>query len=207
MDNNDLKNFNFLQSIISPKDVLVDVGANYGDYTDFFRKQLDGNGKIYSIELHPETFTRLKNKFEEFENIKVLNFAVCNNTGEVEYFAGKDAWTNNIIGHDMSFNKNASLGKIQSIRLDELLENEKKIKLIKIDVEGAEKLVLQGMKNIIHKVENILVECHLDEEWEQIRNIILYEYNFDCTNIISGESITNNSKRPYQCFCKKKFII
>ena len=104
----------------------------------------------------------------------------------------------------MPFTKNESLGKIQGITLDSLLKNENKIKLIKIDVEGAEKLVLNGMKKIINNVENILIECHLDEDWDEIKNILIGELNLSCINIKDNIEVNNNSNRVYQCLCKKK---
>ena len=204
MYDNDIKNFEILSEIIEESDVLVDVGSNYGDYTEFFKTKLGGTGHIYSIELHPETYQHIESKFKNDQNIKTFNYAICDVDGEVEYFKGKDAWTNNIIGHDMSFTKNQSLGKIQGITLDTLLKDEKKIKLIKIDVEGAEKLVLKGMKTIINNVDNILIECHLDEDWGEIKEYLIGDLNLRCTNINSGEEVTNNSNRVYQCLCKKK---
>ena len=204
MDDNDIKNFEILSEIIEESDVLVDVGSNYGDYTEFFKTKLGGTGYIYSIELHPETYQHIESKFKNDQNIKTFNYAICDVDGEVEYFKGKDVWTNNIIGHDMSFTKNQSLGKIQGITLDTLLKDEKKIKLIKIDVEGAEKLVLKGMKTIINNVDNILIECHLDEDWVEIKGYLIVDLNLRCTNINSGEEVTNNSNRAYQCLCKKK---
>ena len=64
MDSNDLKNFEILTPIIKEGDILVDIGANYGDYTDFFKRCLNGTGKIYSVELHPDTFKFLHNKLK-----------------------------------------------------------------------------------------------------------------------------------------------
>jgi FkbM family methyltransferase len=204
MDSNDLKNFQILSEIIKEGDVLVDIGANYGDYTEFFKSKLNGTGTIYSVELHPETYQQLESKFKNNQNIKVFNYAICDIDGEIEYFKGRDAWTNNIIGHDMSFTKNQSLGMIQGITLDTLLKYEKKISLIKIDVEGAEKLVLKGMKNIINNVDNLLIECHLDKDWVEIKDTLIVDLNLLCTDINSGEEVTNNSNRVYQCLCKKK---
>jgi FkbM family methyltransferase len=204
MDSNDLKNFQILSEIIKEGDVLVDVGANYGDYTEFFKSKLNGTGTIYSVELHPETYQQLESKFKNNQNIKTFNYAICDIDGEIEYFKGRDAWTNNIIGHDMSFTKNQSLGMIQGITLDTLLKYEKKINLIKIDVEGAEKLVLKGMKNIINNVDNLLIECHLDKDWVEIKDTLIVDLNLLCTDINSGEEVTNNSNRVYQCLCKKK---
>jgi FkbM family methyltransferase len=203
MDSNDIKVIEFLRQFINENDVLVDVGANNGDYTEFFKHQLNGTGKIYSLELHPKTFLNLKNKFSNDLNVMCFNVAVSNEDGECTYFSGKDSFTHNIIGHDMDYKPNSSLGTIKSIRLDTLLNDETEIDLIKIDVEGAEYLVLEGISGIINKTKHILVECHLDEDWEKIRKKLIDEYNLNCTNVISGEIITPYSNRAYQCFCKK----
>jgi hypothetical protein len=103
----------------------------------------------------------------------------------------------------MDYKPNSSLGTFKSIRLDTLLNDETEIDLIKIDVEGAEYLVLEGISGIINKTKHILVECHLDEDWEKIRKKLIDEYKLNCTNVISGEIITPYSNRAYQCFCKK----
>ena len=203
MDSNDIKVSEFLKQFINKNDVLVDVGANNGDYTEFFKHQLSGTGKIYSLELHPKTYLSLKNKFSNDSNIECFNIAVSNEDGECIYFSGKDSFTHNIIGHDMNYEPNSSLGTIKSIRLDSLLNDETKIDLIKIDVEGAEYLVLEGISGIINKTKHILVECHLDKDWEKIRKKLIDEYQLNCTNVISGEIITPYSNRAYQCFCKK----
>jgi len=173
MDSNDIKVNEFLRQFINENDVLVDVGANNGTYTEFFKYQLNGTGKIYSLELHPKTFLNLKNKFSNDLNVVCFNVAVSNEDGECTYFSGKDSFTHNIIGHDMDYKPNSSLGTIKSIRLDTLLNDETEIDLIKIDVEGAEYLVLEGISGIINKTKHILVECHLDEDWEKIRKKLI----------------------------------
>jgi FkbM family methyltransferase len=205
MDANDTKSIFRLSNIITNNDILVDVGANKGDYTNFFKEKLNGTGKIYSIELHPETYSILKSTYKEDHNIVVLNFAVTNVNSSVTYYKGIDSFTHNIIGHDMNFTPNQPLGEIQGIRLDNLLKDENKIKLIKIDVEGAELNVLRGLSEIIDRIENIFVECHLDEDWMVIRDLLLNEYKMSCENLITGETIQNDSNRAYHCYCKKKY--
>jgi len=204
MDSNDLNNFELLSKIIKEGDVLVDIGANYGDYTNHFKKILNGSGKIYSIELHPDTYNVLNEKFGNEPNISVFNYAVSNTNDMIPFYKGNDAWTNNIIGHDTSFRQNEKIGDIQGIRLDTLLENEARVKVLKIDVEGAENLVLEGIKGVYDKVDNILIECHLDEDWDEIRNMLINEYKFKCINLGNNEEINNESGRAYQCFCKNK---
>lgn len=202
MDHNDKHNFKHLSKYISDGDVLVDIGANAGIYTDYFNKTTNGTSKIYCVELHPQTFNQLQQRFGGNPNVVVKNYAVCDKNEEIEFFLGKDSFTNNIIGHDMNFTANRSGGKIQGITVDELLKDEQNIKLIKIDVEGAENLVLRGMEETVKKVDYIFVECHLNEDWEEIRDLLLNKYKLTCSDITETEIINKDSQRMYQCLCK-----
>jgi FkbM family methyltransferase len=202
MDSNDIIIIKKLNELISDNDVLVDIGANNGVYTEYFNNQTNNTSKIYSVELHPDTFNVLNNRFNKNSNILLFNNAVCDKNEMIDFYAGNDSCTNNIIGHDMSFKPNNKVGQIQGITIDELLKNENKIKLIKVDVEGAELSVLKGMVNTFHKLDYLLIECHLDEHWDDIKPILLN--NFECENAITGELITDKSNRHYQCLCKKK---
>lgn len=207
MDHHDLKNFEFLKPYIEQGDVLIDVGANYGDYTNFYLENLGNSGKIYSFELDPETSKVLEKRFSNNKNVFVHNKAISDQNSIIKYYKGRDAWTNNIIGHDMKFNPNPIAGEIESIRLDSFLENETTIKLIKIDVEGAEKSVLEGLENIIDRVKYILVECHLESEWQYIRELLMIKYDLTCMNLESMKKLNLESTIPYQCFCINKKIV
>lgn len=208
MDNHDNKNLELLNKLIQENHTIVDVGANMGEYTDFFKNKLNGTGKIYAIELFPQTCETLNSKYYNDKNILVLNYAISNTDDKIAFYSGNHHCLHNILGHDVSYRKTQFVGEIESIRLDTLLKEEKNIDLIKIDVEGAELMVLEGCKNIIDKVQHILVECHLSKDWGEIKKILLEDYNFECFNN-SGDvngllEINNNSEIAYQCFCKKK---
>lgn len=199
----DLKILNSLSYMINPGDTIIDVGACIGDYTECFLEKTGPTGIVYSIELHPDTFNSLCKRFSNIKNVNIINTAVSDIDGEVPFYAGADQYTNNIIGHDTSFNPNKEIGKSNSCRLDTLLMNCGNIKLIKIDVEGADIRVLKGISGIINNVEYILLECHFDEHWGDIKNILLQEYKLECTNIKTGERITMDSPRPYHCLCQR----
>ena len=204
MDNIDIINMSKLVGLIKNNGVLVDVGANVGDYTHFFLNNINDDGKVYAIELSSETCNILNTKFRDNKNVIVLNNAVSDNNDVINYYGDREnTCMNNIIGYDMCLKENNVLGQVKAITLDELLKEEELINLIKIDVEGAELLVLKGMYKTIDKVEFLLVECHLDEDWDTIRNILLNDFKLSCENYLENTQITMDSKRPYQCFCKK----
>lgn len=207
MDHHDSKNFNLLSKIIREGDVVVDVGAHMGTYTDFFRSILGKTGKIYSIELSQTTYTKLSKKYLNDDNVVLINKAVSDIDGQIDYYEAHDSHLNNIMGHDVLYKKHNVKGKTESIRLDTLLKNEEKIKLIKIDVEGAEHFVLNGIEKIIDRVDYILVECHLNEYWNTIKDILLKKYKLSCLNNSADtkdyNELNEGSDLMYQCFCKK----
>lgn len=190
---------NKLSPIISDNWVFADVGANKGEFTDFFKTT--PYKKIFAFELNPPTATFLKNKYSKEPNIIIENCAVCDVDSSVPYFNGAADTCFNIIGHDMNLKNMEKVGEIKSIRLDSYFKNEK-INLMKIDVEGAEIKVLQGLEGVIHNIDHILLECHIDMDWPQLRGL-LNNYGFQCVNFYDDSPITEDSPRPYQCFCRK----
>jgi FkbM family methyltransferase len=200
MDHHDIKNFNLIKqlSLINLGDTVVDVGACHGAYTSFFVDQLGATGKVYCIELMPQTYTRLEMRFGHFKNVEFINAAVSDKTGREPIYATDASEMNNIVGI-----YGHKVGEVVAITLDELLFNEKEISLIKIDVEGAELKVLQGMKDAIKRTNAILLEVHHDDIWPEIRKILIEDNGFSCYNIEMDTEISMSSQRPYQCLCRR----
>jgi FkbM family methyltransferase len=134
MDNIDIINMSKLVGVIKNNGVLVDVGANVGDYTHFFLKNINDDGKVYAIELSSETCNILNTKFRDNKNVIILNNAVSDNNDVINYYGDRDnICMNNIIGYDMYLKENKVLGQVKAITLDELLKDEELINLIKIE--------------------------------------------------------------------------
>ena len=199
MDHHDVKNFQTIDDLISLGDVVVDVGACHGTYTSFFARKLGATGRIYSIELMPNVFQNLEMRFGHFHNIEFINAAVSDKIGIEDLYATEANEMNNIVGK-----LGIKVGEVRSITLDQILSQHDQVSLIKIDVEGAELKVLNGMPNTLKKVETILLEVHLDEDWPEIRKILIEDNGFECYNIEKDEAVTINSPRPYQLLCRRK---
>jgi len=198
MDHHDVKNFDTIRknSLIGLGDVVVDVGACQGVYTQLFHELLGATGKIYCIELMPHMFSFLEMRFGHMTNIDFINAAVSDGVGTESIYGGDSDETFNILGGG-----GVKVGEAKSTTLDNLLKDEKEIALIKIDVEGAELKVLRGMKDVIKRTNNILIEVHYDEVWPEIRKILIEDNGLSCYNIETEEKVTMESPRPYQCIC------
>jgi FkbM family methyltransferase len=132
---------------VKPTDVVVDVGANIGYYTVLLAQKAK---IVYAIEPEEETFEILsKNVVEnKLKNVVLIKAAVGDGNGMVELYK---SFLNNG-DHRLWGNSDTRETEVVCLRkLDDMLVNEEKIDLIKIDTQGWEPAVIGGAKNIIER--------------------------------------------------------
>lgn len=156
-----------ISSYIKPNSIIIDIGANIGIYTDFFLKYSDPKSKILAYEADIKNFEILKKKYKNIKRVKCVNKIVSNKNGIS--FLKKNL--SNPTAHYMG----AGGKKMKTIKLDNLLKKEKKrISLVKIDVEGAEALVIMGSQKIISKYKPAIYMEYSEERIKRYKkfNII-----------------------------------
>ena len=152
-----------LSKLISSKDHVVDIGANIGNHSIAFSKI---SKKVYSFEAHPRTFEILKFNTDKYQNIKIFNIGISNKKGSLFF---KNIITTNIGGKKLS--KTGSI-KSQINKLDNIIKSDKKIKLIKIDIEGHEHEALLGMKKLLSNNNSLILLEFCEESIAKRRKII-----------------------------------
>lgn len=151
----------------------VDVGANIGNHTLFF-SQICNSKKVISIEMDKKIFDVLDtNVTENNSNEKVTLYNI--GIGEKEKKVRTSSPDLNNIGMTKIIDEN---GDVLVKTLDNLLQNETDVSLIKIDVEGYELNVLNGAKNLINKnLPVIISELKTESEFigfEKVMNSLGY---------------------------------
>jgi len=179
-----------LKYLDKEKDV-IDIGANIGFYTVLFAKNLN-KGKVLSIEPTSRALDRLYRnvKLNDVEDkIHIFKGAVSNEIAEIEIktIVGKEEYSSiGNLEHPSIINEEWITETIDTVTLDDLT-NKKQIKpgFIKMDVEGAEYLVLDGSKRVLSKNRPIILSELSDfllrkngSSAEEIVNVIKsYDYN------------------------------
>lgn len=138
---------------------FVDVGANVGYYTFLASKQVGETGRVYSFEPDQSNYRQLIRGIAHngMTNIIPTNCAVSNRTGTTTLYPAPGG---SGCGYTIyPRNGDGLVREVTVCRLDSLLEW---ADFVKIDVEGAEPLVIEGMTNLIRRSENLsmLVEYY-----------------------------------------------
>ncbi|MCU0367688.1 MAG: FkbM family methyltransferase [Cyclobacteriaceae bacterium] len=140
-------------------DVVFDIGAGVGEETIIFSKLVGDTGKVFSIEAHPRTFKALAYLVEVngLSNVFPVNVAFSNEKGAVEIDDSENSLANSILPStkDKSF-------KVTAVTFDEFVSANqiKSIDLVKMNVEGAEQLIIKGMINSLSIIKHLAISCH-----------------------------------------------
>ena len=129
-------------------DMFIDIGANSGSISLPIAKKV----KVLCFEPMKYNFAKLKNNFKINKSLKkyrLYNFG-ASNKNEFQFIQYSDKHSN--IGTASivrKYKKNNKKEKIKLKILDKILKFKNKNLIIKIDVEGYEDKVLEGIKNLI----------------------------------------------------------
>lgn len=142
---------------IKKGDTVLDIGANIGYYTLLFAKLVGEGGKVYAFEPDPINFGLLKKNVElnGYQNVVLIQRAVSNKAGKIKLYLCE----NNSGMHRIYKSKFCRrFIEIESIILDEYFKGfDKKINFIKLDIEGAEAVAMEGMSRLLQANKDIKV--------------------------------------------------
>lgn len=152
-------------------DLVVDVGANIGQYRDFLRKSVGFNGEIASVEPDVRCYELLLKRKKGDSCWHIFKNIISANTG-FEILKQMNSSPMNSLMEPICETKYSTLQKIinevkiSSFTMDDFIEmlcNCKLIKedskiILKVDVQGAEHLVLSGLKRYLDNVALLQVE-------------------------------------------------
>ena len=141
--------------MVRPGDTVVDVGANIGDLTLHAAALAGANGRVVAIEPHPRTFAFLQENIalNGANRVRAIHTALGSSHGLATLSDRHSDDQNAITDTDVDGGV-----RVPVQRLDEL-DISGAIHLLKIDVEGYEKYVLDGATGLLDRVEAIYFEA------------------------------------------------
>jgi FkbM family methyltransferase len=160
-------------------DVFLDIGANIGYYTLLAASIVKESGKVIAFEPNYINVQLLLSSIKENEFTNTIVYPLsASDTNAIDCLG--TVGSNGRIMHDPN-DKQLWIGNhlwIQSVVVDNLLESEQRIDVIKMDIELHEPFALRGMDKIVKKHRPmIFTEFHprfLGKEY--LEQIMQYDY-------------------------------
>jgi len=157
----------WFRQCLCPGDTIIDIGASFGYFTTLGAALVGRTGKVFAFEPSPVASKTLENAITDsmIQNVTLTKAAVGKKNGTVSLFMPTTRYVHSpsVMQSDPSFVPI----HVPVIALDHFqpLENVAQVKLVKIDVEGYEPNVLDGMENLIkaRRIENII--CEFNSFW------------------------------------------
>jgi len=144
-------------TLLRAGDSFLDIGANLGFVTLTASRIVGQQGRVFAIEPNPTLVTRLTRMLShnQISNVEVLPYAAGDSTGSIGLSQDAHHGNNQLIA-DLA----AAPVVVPMHRVDDLLRGRLPATgrlMVKIDVEGAEPMVLRGMPELISRPETMFL--------------------------------------------------
>jgi FkbM family methyltransferase len=187
------------KNFVVDKATVIDVGANIGMYSLLAAHLVGDGGRVFSFEPTRESFNSLlKNiKLNDLTNITPVMSAVSDSEGRVNFLNNKRSKEQNRLATAEVKEEKNEVEEVQAVRLDNFLKfnNIDGVDFLKIDVEGAELLVMRSLGEKISSVSTIYFECrkggYSNFGYDEKK---VFAYLRDNNFVIASPFLTNDGK-------------
>lgn len=150
--------YSVYSSLIKPGMTVLDIGANIGFLTLVFSRLAGETGRVLAIEPDPENFALLVRNVRENgrANVTCENCAVGRENGVLRLFRSEEHRGDHRV---FDSGDGRDFIEIRAAALDALLGQGARADFIKMDVQGAEFMALEGMESTIRNSPSLKMLC------------------------------------------------
>jgi FkbM family methyltransferase len=153
---------------VQPGQIIIDCGASVGDFTSRFART---GAKVYAFEPNPTVFQILENRFKILSLVECLNQGVMDKETSLtlrvplahgEWDALESTVASSFVAEGSSEAEMQEV-EVRCIDLAVFIRSlASRVRLLKIDIEGAEITVLNSLIDtaVIHEIDQVVVETH-----------------------------------------------
>lgn len=140
---------------------FLDVGANVGYFSRLASEVVGSHGAVYAFEVDYENYFALSKNVMNHPNIFALHFAISDRNSFTNLNCSSHSACHSLVDTDNLLD--GGQYTVPTITLDHFWKtylNSEPIRLLKVDVEGAEPMVLNGMDTLLEQnmIETIIIE-------------------------------------------------
>jgi FkbM family methyltransferase len=168
-----------LWRLAEPGETALDVGANVGHMTGLLARRVGPGGRVLSFEPHPDVRRDLQRHVDEWQALgaialmQVHPFALFNRDAAGELNVPDRFDSNRGLASVVNDAPGWRRVPVEFRRLDSVLPAGQKVGVLKVDVEGAEPMVLEGAHGLLAagQIRDIVFEDHGPYPSEPMRQL------------------------------------
>jgi len=153
--------YQLIDELLQPDDLFVDAGSNIGFYTLLAGQKVGRGGSVVAVEMMPDTVRSLRSNISStgLTNVEVIETALASEAGQLieAHFDPSKLGQASIVDDESAGRRDTV--SVQTSRLDEILPKSS-IKLMKMDLEGAEYDALLGLSGALARIDTIVFESN-----------------------------------------------
>jgi FkbM family methyltransferase len=159
-----------MAALVRPGDVAVDVGANWGLHTLLLSRLVGARGLVLALEPLPRAFDALRWHLDAngCRNVMPIPAALGDSDGTARFVPGISHSQGVLAAARSGAADEAADGFPVTLRtLDSLVQKlgVRAVRLVKIDVEGAESMVIRGAARTLERFRpHLIVDLHTPEQ-------------------------------------------
>jgi FkbM family methyltransferase len=170
----------YLEHFVSPGSVVLDAGASLGIYTVAAGNLVGDSGLVLSFEPGAESFSVLERniKLNCLRNVRAFRAALSDHEGSANLYHHAPGPTLYSLGADRDLREKSE--EVITTTIDSMLKREgvDSLDFLKMDVEGAEELVLRGASSLLRCARPVIIFEINPEAAERLRLSFDGAWNF-----------------------------
>lgn len=194
-----------LQQEVESGMTILDIGANIGYYAIMLSRMTGDSGFVYAVEPAPLNYMNLIENIkhnDRLKNFETFNLGISNRTGKEHFYISthsnlntfiKNGFRDNYVTQGLSDN----VVEVDVTDLTSFLKDKRNVDLIRMDVEGYEVEILEGLAEAIATglfQGKIVFECHFPK-YDEEKHSISKQLRMLFDNDYHVKALTSNDER------------
>lgn len=152
--------FDELKASVRSGDIFVDAGANIGIYTILAARLVGSTGRVIAIEMMSDTADRLALhcRINDVDNVVLLQQALSDTAGVIVRASVVDGKFGQATITDRGLGSAVRKVEVVTTTLDEATSVCDRVRVLKMDLEGAEHEALRGASRLLARTDRVIYE-------------------------------------------------
>jgi FkbM family methyltransferase len=180
--NREVDTMELFRKLIQPGMTVIEVGGHIGYITNYFSHLVGQKGKVYVFEPGENNLPYIKENIQKLTNVELVQKAVSDTNGTARFYVEDLSGQNNSLLSDygvredvqkMAFvEEKIKVVEVETVTLDSFCADASIVpNFVKIDIEGAELLALNGMKSVLRDHAPMMM-IEITENWDYVSGML-----------------------------------